>query len=114
MGISPAEATAFPGRFGGFNSPPIVLLIVPTVVSDQVGPDACDEIIHEPTMVVKLDATVNMYHHFCDFVNLYASLHFNRTAFSDVNIIVWDGVRNREPATGSEIPCFVAQSFRTR
>lgn len=65
---------------------------VSAVISDRLTAKTCDEIIHEPTMVVKLDATVNMYHHFCDFVNLYASLHFNRTAYSDVNIIVWDGV----------------------
>lgn len=35
-----------------------------------------------------------MYHHFCDFFNLYASLHLNMshpTAFSrDVQIIIWE------------------------
>lgn len=35
-----------------------------------------------------------MYHHFCDFFNLYASLHVNMTnpmAFStDNNIIIWE------------------------
>lgn len=37
---------------------------------------------------------VNMYHHFCDFFNLYASQHLNSThpsAFStDVNILIWE------------------------
>lgn len=38
---------------------------------------------------------VNMYHHFCDFFNLYASLHLNGTSpkdmFSkDVNILIWE------------------------
>ena len=37
----------------------------------------CDLRIEKPTFVMKLDATVNMYHHFCDFFNLYASLHIN-------------------------------------
>lgn len=35
-----------------------------------------------------------MYHHFCDFFNLYASLHLNATqkdAFTtDVNILIWE------------------------
>lgn len=35
-----------------------------------------------------------MYHHFCDFLNLYASLHLNATqedAFSkDVHILIWE------------------------
>lgn len=37
---------------------------------------------------------VNMYHHFCDFFNLYASLHVNSShedAFStNVRILVWE------------------------
>ncbi|KIH58449.1 hypothetical protein ANCDUO_11345 [Ancylostoma duodenale] len=39
--------------------------------------DHCDVIFERPTIVMKLDAAVNMYHHFCDFVNLYASQHIN-------------------------------------
>lgn len=39
-------------------------------------------------------SAVNMYHHFCDFFNLYASLHLNMshpTAFSnDINIVIWE------------------------
>lgn len=35
-----------------------------------------------------------MYHHFCDFLNLYASLHLNSThssAFStDVQFLIWE------------------------
>lgn len=36
---------------------------------------------------------VNMYHHFCDFVNLYISQHINNSFSSDINIIMWDTVR---------------------
>lgn len=54
----------------------------------------CDVVIEKPTYIMKIDATVNMYHHFCDFFNLYASLHLNFTrpgAFStDVNILIWE------------------------
>ncbi|XP_015782134.1 EGF domain-specific O-linked N-acetylglucosamine transferase-like [Tetranychus urticae] len=50
----------------------------------------CDTIITKPTYIMKLDATVNMYHHFCDFVNLYATLHLNRSFSSDINILIWD------------------------
>ena len=27
-----------------------------------------------PVILMKLDAYVNMYHHFCDFINVYMSL----------------------------------------
>lgn len=37
---------------------------------------------------------VNMYHHFCDFFNLYASLHVNSshpsTFSTDVHILIWE------------------------
>ena len=33
-----------------------------------------------------------MYHHFCDFVNLYVAQHINKTFSTDVNIIMWDTV----------------------
>lgn len=39
-------------------------------------------------------SAVNMYHHFCDFLNLYASLHVNAShpdAFStDIYILIWE------------------------
>ncbi|EEB11866.1 glycosyltransferase, putative [Pediculus humanus corporis] len=54
----------------------------------------CDIIIMKPTFIMKIDATVNMYHHFCDFFNLYASLHVNMshplTFSTDINIIIWE------------------------
>lgn len=37
---------------------------------------------------------VNMYHHFCDFLNLYASQHVNSsdsTLFSkDIHVLIWE------------------------
>ncbi|XP_007893393.2 EGF domain-specific O-linked N-acetylglucosamine transferase isoform X1 [Callorhinchus milii] len=50
----------------------------------------CDLIIEKPTYFMKLDAGVNMYHHFCDFVNLYISQHINNSFAADVNIVMWD------------------------
>ncbi|RUS70729.1 hypothetical protein EGW08_021507 [Elysia chlorotica] len=50
----------------------------------------CDIVFNKPTYLMKLDAGVNMYHHFCDFVNLYASQHLNNSFTTDVNIIIWD------------------------
>lgn len=35
---------------------------------------------------------VNMYHHFCDFVNLYISQHVNNSFSRDINIVMWDTV----------------------
>ena len=45
-------------------------------------------IIEAPTTIMKLDATVNMYHHFCDFFNLYLSIHMNYS-LSGMNEASW-------------------------
>ncbi|KAL2091396.1 hypothetical protein ACEWY4_013659 [Coilia grayii] len=50
----------------------------------------CDVIVERPTVFMKLDAGVNMYHHFCDFVNLYISQHLNNSFSRDINIVMWD------------------------
>ncbi|XP_062401881.1 EGF domain-specific O-linked N-acetylglucosamine transferase isoform X1 [Sardina pilchardus] len=50
----------------------------------------CDVVIEKPTVFMKLDAGVNMYHHFCDFVNLYISQHLNNSFSRDINIVMWD------------------------
>ncbi|XP_059393853.1 EGF domain-specific O-linked N-acetylglucosamine transferase [Carassius carassius] len=50
----------------------------------------CDVIIDRPTIFMKLDAGVNMYHHFCDFVNLYISQHLNNSFSRDINLVMWD------------------------
>ncbi|KOX67308.1 EGF domain-specific O-linked N-acetylglucosamine transferase [Melipona quadrifasciata] len=59
----------------------------------------CDIVIEKPTFIMKIDAIVNMYHHFCDFFNLYASLHVNLShpaAFStDNHIMIWESYRYR-------------------
>lgn len=58
--------------------------------------EQCDITVEKTTYIVKLDATVNMYHHFCDFFNLYASLHLNTTSSrehmfgTDVQVLVWE------------------------
>lgn len=54
----------------------------------------CDVVIEKPTYVMKIDSTYNMYHHFCDFFNLYATQHLNFThqsSFStDNQILIWE------------------------
>ena len=35
---------------------------------------------------------INLYHHFCDFVNLYVTQHMNGSFNTDVNIVMWDTV----------------------
>ncbi|RCN28775.1 hypothetical protein ANCCAN_25475, partial [Ancylostoma caninum] len=52
--------------------------------------DHCDVIFERPTIVMKLDAAVNMYHHFCDFVNLYASQHINGSFSRKLDVVWWD------------------------
>lgn len=34
-----------------------------------------------------------MYHHFCDFFNLYVSQHLNGSFSKDIQIVIWDTVR---------------------
>ncbi|XP_062521235.1 EGF domain-specific O-linked N-acetylglucosamine transferase-like [Corticium candelabrum] len=50
----------------------------------------CDLVETRPVVFMKLDVTVNMYHHFCDFFNLYASQHVNGSFTDDILIVVWD------------------------
>ncbi|KAL5484492.1 hypothetical protein EMCRGX_G021003 [Ephydatia muelleri] len=50
----------------------------------------CDVIVTKPTFFIKLDSGFNMYHHFCDFFNLYASQHANGSFNDDVIIVNWD------------------------
>ncbi|KAK6747639.1 hypothetical protein RB195_000686 [Necator americanus] len=56
----------------------------------SVDYEHCDVIFERPTIVMKLDAAVNMYHHFCDFVNLYASQHINGSFSRQVDVVWWD------------------------
>lgn len=54
----------------------------------------CDVIVDTPTFIMKIDSTYNMYHHFCDFFNLYATLFVNLShplAFHrDTRILIWE------------------------
>lgn len=50
----------------------------------------CDVVVNRPTIFMKLDAGINLYHHFCDFVNLYVTQHMNGSFSSDINILMWD------------------------
>ncbi|VDM25400.1 unnamed protein product [Toxocara canis] len=59
--------------------------------SFQMDKTHCDVIFERPTIIIKLDASINMYHHFCDFINLYLSQHINGSSFdTDVDILWWD------------------------
>lgn len=41
---------------------------------------------------------VNMYHHFCDFINLYITQHVNNSFSTDVYIVMWDTVSKCVPS----------------
>jgi len=47
--------------------------------SNPLESGMCDVVFSEPTILIKLDAGVNMYHHFCDFINLYVTQHANNS-----------------------------------
>ena len=53
-------------------------------------PHYCDIVEDRPVVFMKLDVTVNMYHHFCDFFNLYAAQHVNGSFSDDIQIVIWD------------------------
>ncbi|XP_055921825.1 EGF domain-specific O-linked N-acetylglucosamine transferase [Eupeodes corollae] len=61
----------------------------------------CDIVVEKPTYIMKIDANYNMYHHFCDFINLYASLFVNQShplAFhTDTQIIIWESYKYESP-----------------
>lgn len=61
-----------------------------TSEKNHIIDETCDEVVTKPTIFMKLDAGVNMYHHFCDFLNLYASQHVNGSFSTDVFIVMWD------------------------
>uniref|UniRef100_A0A0K0FWK3 N6_Mtase domain-containing protein n=1 Tax=Strongyloides venezuelensis TaxID=75913 RepID=A0A0K0FWK3_STRVS len=56
----------------------------------KIDDNNCDVIFERPTIIIKLDASVNMYHHFCDFLNLYASQHISNNFTLNYDILWWD------------------------
>ncbi|KAI3389910.1 hypothetical protein SNEBB_004964 [Seison nebaliae] len=64
----------------------------------QIEDYGCDMILKGRTIFVKLDIGTNMFHQFCDFVNLYASLHLWNIWSKNVRYILWD-TSNRDYAT---------------
>jgi protein O-GlcNAc transferase len=55
-----------------------------------INNENCDIIFEKPTIVIKLDASINLYHHFCDFINLYLTQFINGTFSQDVDVLWWD------------------------
>lgn len=43
-------------------------------------------------LIIFVVSGINLYHHFCDFVNLYVTQHMNGSFNTDVNIVMWDTV----------------------
>jgi len=51
----------------------------------------CDVVVDKPVIFVQLDFGGNMYHHFCDFFNLYLTQMANNSNFhTDNQIVRWD------------------------
>jgi len=59
----------------------------------------CDVYMSEPVYIMKLDAAVNMYHHFCDFFNLYMSIFIKSrksgVSMFDTNnqVLIWESIK---------------------
>lgn len=56
---------------------------------------SCQVTIDRKVFIVKLDYPNNMYHYFCNFLNLYATMHLYNRFSEDNEIIIWDGVKPR-------------------
>lgn len=50
----------------------------------------CDVMLNQTTYLMKLDALTNLYHHFCDFANLYVSLHLANDFSPAKQMLIWD------------------------
>lgn len=61
----------------------------------------------EPSGACLLFLGVNMYHHFCDFVNLYISQHLNNSFSRDINLVMWDTVLSTQTCTHTFTIVFV-------
>ena len=80
-------------------------------LQQQEEQQKCDITVTRPAMVVKLDATSNMYHHFCDFLNMFLSLHLNSSLTAsplDHQVLVLDN----HPYTSSFSPAWAAFTSR--
>lgn len=55
----------------------------------------CDVTVSTPVYLMKLDATSNLYHHYCDFINLYLTMHLNGSLdkIDNNRILIWDTYR---------------------
>lgn len=58
----------------------------------RIDDQHCDVVLESPTVIIKLDASVNLFHHMCDFVNLYASQFINSSFSKHIDILWWETV----------------------
>ena len=49
----------------------------------------CDLVVDKPAFIVKLDAGVNMFHHFCDFINIFATQAMLGHLDKNILIVNW-------------------------
>lgn len=60
------------------------------LISSYEPEKACDERIEKQVYLIQLDSNANMYHYFCSFLNLYATMHLNNRFSEDNQLILWD------------------------
>ncbi|XP_038054363.1 EGF domain-specific O-linked N-acetylglucosamine transferase-like [Patiria miniata] len=58
--------------------------------SDPFMTSSCDVVIEGRAYLMKLDAGINLFHHFCDFVNLYITQHLMNDFSLNSTIVMWD------------------------
>ena len=73
----------------------------------------CDININENVIFLKIDAGINMYHHFCDWINLWISQHINNDfAFSkNVRYVIWQTSGNYWSYYSKTIDAFTDKNY---
>uniref|UniRef100_A0A8C7M3X4 EGF domain specific O-linked N-acetylglucosamine transferase n=1 Tax=Oncorhynchus mykiss TaxID=8022 RepID=A0A8C7M3X4_ONCMY len=74
----------------------------------------CDIIFEKPTVFMKLDAGFNMYHHFCDFVNLYINQHINNSFSRDIKILIYGDLFSETWKAFSDYDIIHLKTFDTK
>lgn len=90
-----------------------------SLVAGPDPPEACEVTIEKQAILVKLDHASNMYHYFCNFLNLYATMHLNNRFSDDVEIVIWDSMKPRSSfemmwSVFSRHPVRVVQEFSNK
>ena len=79
----------------------------------NISKQSCDHTIKDNVIFLKIDAGVNMYHHFCDFINLWLSQHLNNDFAFDTKtqFVIWQTSGNYWSYYSDTVKLFTDKPF---